>query len=368
VNWITAGARNVSVSYKDEFGCVGKAASTTVNVNGLPTGTLTAPADLTLCKGDGIQLQASGGATYQWYRNGKPEFLATGSSYSAKDSGIYQVEIISAAGCRAMAAGLAPVTYKVIPHPEFQAVPACEGSAAVFTNLSTFSGSGTVTYQWDLGDGTRVASENIEHIYRKGGPYTVVLSAISSACPNAPENISSLIRITSAKPAINYGPIDAAAGKPVTLQARTFGQTYSWSPAAGLSAPDAATTDANLKKETYLTVAITDVGGCVTVDTAWVRVFPGNSIYVPTGFTPNGDGLNDRLYPIMAGFKELKFFRIYNRFGNLVHETNMMGREHGWDGTFKGQLQQSGGYTWALQAVDDQGNVVNKTGICSLLR
>jgi hypothetical protein len=134
-----------------------------------------------------------------------------------------------------------------------------------------------------------------------------------------------------------------------------------------LSDPGSDRTDATLNKDGQFTVTITDIGGCVTVDTVLVRVFPGNSIYVPSAFTPNGDGLNDRLYPVMAGYKELHFFRVYNRLGNLVFETNRMGKEFSWDGTIKGYAQQTGDYIWALQAVDENGHVVNQKGNTTLI-
>ena len=56
-------------------------------------------------------------------------------------------------------------------------------------------------------------------------------------------------------------------------------------------------------------------------------------IYVPNAFTPNKDGLNDLLKPFMIGIRELKYFRIFNRWGQLVFETQ--DPNNGWDGRIK---------------------------------
>jgi gliding motility-associated-like protein len=348
-------------------GCSGRSAGMDLTVNPLPSGKLTSPSDLTLCKGDQISLQVDGGSTYRWMRNGVVDASSTSSDLSARDTGTYSVEISSAAGCRSMATGTAVITYKITPTLDFSFLPACAGSSTVFINGSTFSGGGSINYSWDLGDGASLEGDQAEHIYTQGGEYRVILTATTSVCPSSPEKFAKAVRITSSRPGINYGLTNAVSDKPVTLQARSFGNTYRWAPSQGLSDPGSDRTDATLNKDGQFTVTITDIGGCVTVDTVLVRVFPGNSIYVPSAFTPNGDGLNDRLYPVMAGYKELHFFRVYNRLGNLVFETNRMGKEFSWDGTIKGYAQQTGDYIWALQAVDENGHVVNQKGNTTLI-
>jgi gliding motility-associated-like protein len=89
-------------------------------------------------------------------------------------------------------------------------------------------------------------------------------------------------------------------------------------------------------------------------------------VYVPTGFTPNGDGRNDVLRPYLAAIKELSFFSVYNRWGQLVFTTNQPG--NGWDGTINGIQQPVGTYVWRLKAVDVVGNVYIRQGTTTLIR
>jgi gliding motility-associated-like protein len=73
------------------------------------------------------------------------------------------------------------------------------------------------------------------------------------------------------------------------------------------------------------------------VDTQIVKTLKEVKIYVPTAFTPNNDGRNDYLRPILLGVKQLQYFRVYNRWGQVVY--TMQPNQLGWDGTLNGQQQ-----------------------------
>ena len=89
-------------------------------------------------------------------------------------------------------------------------------------------------------------------------------------------------------------------------------------------------------------------------------------IFVPKAWSPNGDGHNDKLLPLSVCITELKYFRIFNRWGKLMFETNAMG--NGWDGRLKGQLQVLDSYTWTLRAVGADGRDIHRAGNSLLLR
>ncbi|HRF17486.1 MAG TPA: gliding motility-associated C-terminal domain-containing protein, partial [Chitinophagaceae bacterium] len=97
-----------------------------------------------------------------------------------------------------------------------------------------------------------------------------------------------------------------------------------------------------------------------------VRVYKGPDIYVPSGFTPNGDGRNDRFTPFPVGIKSLTYFRIFNRWGQQIFSTNRL--HDGWDGTLNGTAQPSGVYVWMIQAVTDDNRVINKKGTVTIIR
>ncbi|MEI9807624.1 MAG: gliding motility-associated C-terminal domain-containing protein [Bacteroidota bacterium] len=57
-------------------------------------------------------------------------------------------------------------------------------------------------------------------------------------------------------------------------------------------------------------------------------------MYVPNAFTPNYDGRNDEFIPFPVGMKQLNYFRVFNRWGQLLFTTNTLNK--GWDGRFTG--------------------------------
>lgn len=94
-----------------------------------------------------------------------------------------------------------------------------------------------------------------------------------------------------------------------------------------------------------------------------VEFTPG--LYIPTAFTPNGDGLNDLM--MVEGVEVSDFqLQIYNRWGELVFATT--DQTLGWDGTFKGKPAPQGAYHYFVEGTDERGNKIKKTGNFVLLR
>jgi len=97
-----------------------------------------------------------------------------------------------------------------------------------------------------------------------------------------------------------------------------------------------------------------------------VQVVDETIIYVPNAFTPNGDGLNDRLRVRVYGLADQASFVIYDRWGEKVFGTTDLGA--GWDGNYKGSPGPVGTYTWYLTARDVRGAPVNRRGTVTLMR
>ena len=89
------------------------------------------------------------------------------------------------------------------------------------------------------------------------------------------------------------------------------------------------------------------------VDTLSVDLTGKTDIYIPSAFSPNGDGQNDWFFPFgAAGVTGIKAFRIYDRWGNLVFERRDIAPNvptEGWDGTFNNQLLFSGVYVYMVE-------------------
>jgi gliding motility-associated-like protein len=107
--------------------------------------------------------------------------------------------------------------------------------------------------------------------------------------------------------------------------------------------------------------------GCYDTAINNIKVLKSCYIAVPNAFTPNGDGLNDYLYPLNAYKADNLQFKVYNRLGQLVYQSNDWTQK--WDGTINGNPQDAGVYVWTLQYVlRDTGQPVFKKGSSVLIR
>jgi gliding motility-associated-like protein len=172
-------------------------------------------------------------------------------------------------------------------------------------------------------------------------------------------------------------PIQANAGRdtailvnqPLQLNA-TGGSRYEWSPETGLSnaaIPNpVAILDERFTSILYH-VRVYGQGGCYGDDDVLVKVFKtGPEIFVPSAFTPNGDGKNDVLKPITVGISVLKYFSVYNRWGQLLFTTSEIGK--GWDGNFANAQQPAGTYVFMAEGIDYLGKAVFRKGTSVLIR
>lgn len=154
-------------------------------------------------------------------------------------------------------------------------------------------------------------------------------------------------------------------GQPLKLQG-SGAPGYLWNPAFALDRNDIPDPTAVLSQnQTYIMKAFTEEG-CFAYDTINIKVFTTQpDIFVPNAFTPNGSS-NTIFRPIAVGISGIEYFRVYNRNGMLVFNTSQLGK--GWDGTFNGKPQDTGGYVWMVQGTDYTGKLVTKNGTMVLIR
>jgi len=102
-------------------------------------------------------------------------------------------------------------------------------------------------------------------------------------------------------------------------------------------------------KYTITLIATNKSSFCADTAISQIVIHEKELFFIPNTFTPNEDGYNELFVPIIsAGISpEVFIFSIYDRWGELVFETNEL--HHGWDGKYKGKLQQNGVYTWKIQ-------------------
>ena len=175
------------------------------------------------------------------------------------------------------------------------------------------------------------------------------------------------VSIEVPRPGIRYPTEYAVVNYPHQLKARDFGVGVEWNPATFLSSTSSMVPTFNGTTDKLYTIQIETAAGCVTVDTQLVKVFKEVKFYVPTGFTPNQDGLNDYLKPIPVGMKEFRYFRVYNRWGQLVFDMKNNDSK-GWDGMIDGKPQSSQVVVWMAEGVGINNVVYKQKGTCTLIR
>jgi PKD repeat protein len=141
---------------------------------------------------------------------------------------------------------------------------------------------------------------------------------------------------------------------------------FKWSPPTGLNRNDISNPIALLNESiTFIMTAYTEEG-CFATDTVKVKVFKtGPDIFVPNAFTPEREA-NTVFRPLPVGITRLLYFRVFNRWGQLMFSTTQPG--YGWDGRLAGKLQDAGTYAWMVEGVDYTGKSISKKGTMMLIR
>jgi len=156
-----------------------------------------------------------------------------------------------------------------------------------------------------------------------------------------------------------------AAGTEVTISATGAG-TYQWSPNDGIvSCGNCANAVVQPTVTTTYTVTGTDVNGCTGTSSVTITIDNNYAIFIPSAFSPNGDGENDVLYVRGRGIKELKFL-IFNAWGEKVFES--VSPSIGWDGKRHGIDLNSGVFVYQVSGEFYNGQSFKQKGDVTLIR
>ncbi|MEO6490437.1 MAG: PKD domain-containing protein [Ferruginibacter sp.] len=256
------------------------------------------------------------------------------------------------------------VTIKVAPYPDAQVElvpPVCIGFS---TQLTATGGS---IYSWS--PSTYLSSSTIP------GPQvlqplqtTMYVVSVSDTLGCIKVIRDSVLVKVIPKLHVNAGPRDTTIVEGETIRLNATGATtYSWSPSTWLSGTDIANPLSSPDDSISYIVIGTDINGCRGTDTIDLILFHLEAdMYVPTAFTPNNDGTNDVIRPILLGMRSLTYFRVFNRFGELMFETSQ--KEKGWNGIYKGKPQDPATFVWMAEGVTYKGLKRSKKGFVVLIR
>lgn len=176
-------------------------------------------------------------------------------------------------------------------------------------------------------------------------------------------------------------PQDVTIGKgqQITLQATVTGinirpenTVYEWTPSDGLSCTDCAAPQAAPQQTTEYVLKVTNAFGCQGADTILVEVTPELTVYLPTAFSPNGDGKNDVLYiRSNADGANVKILEIFNRWGESVFRSENVAVNNpafGWNGYYNGKLSAVDSYSFYYEVELSDSTVKRDKGTVLIVR
>ena len=221
----------------------------------------------------------------------------------------------------------------------------------------------TQSIQW-FKDGDLVnGATRTDYRVTQSGEYSALLFN-SDGCSLTTEKQA--ITIDDPTQGITYPVQYAVVDLPFDLEARQFGDSVFWSPGTWLNTQASYTPIFDGLSEQLYTIEIRTKSGCVTIDTQMVKTVKGVEVYVPTAFTPNNDGLNDFLRPIVMGIKEIQRFAVFNRWGQLVFDTKT--ERPGWNGLLMGSPMPSQAVVWVFEGIGVDNKKYIRKGTSVLIR
>lgn len=141
---------------------------------------------------------------------------------------------------------------------------------------------------------------------------------------------------------------------------------YKWSPANSVNAPASANPFVTPPNTTLYIVTGYAPGGCAVRDSVRVSVNLHEKVWIPSAFSPNGDGNNDVFRIENLKFQKVSAFSIYDRWGNEVYSAPL--NQNGWDGNYKGGQALLGTYFYYIQLYFPDGKMETYRGDVTLVR
>ena len=356
---INLGAGNYTVTMTDANGCQ-STNSVIVNAANAPTLTITNSQDV-FCFGDTngtATVTVSGGTpgyTYYWSPSAQNSATASGL-----EPGNYTVTVTDNAGCTA-------IEQVTIGEPDQLVATASVldancGEADGEISLNVTGGNGNYTYNWNPSGGTGSIATGLPI-----GTYTVTVTDALGCNTSVSATVLTLVSFNlDASPEVSSIDPGENVGLTLTVEPGVTATTINWTPPTGLSCTDCNNPVASPTVTTTYYVMVISDEGCVAVDSVTVIVNdPCGELFVPTIFSPNGDGLND-LECVMGSCVHSIDFTIYNRWGEAVFHSKDVSQC--WDGTFRGRPVQTGVYVYKLEAMLVTGETVRESGNINVTR
>jgi gliding motility-associated-like protein len=302
--------------------------------------------------------------TVEWIdANGTP--VGNTNTVTGLSAGMYRVIATDAAGCRWEGS-------LTIEEPE----PLSASATVSYANcdvpdsgiITVVPSGGTAPYRFQSGTAAPQNNPRISNLPR--GIYAVNVADANGCRFDLPD-----VEVTPPPVfRLNAGG-DQQIGLGTILQHRVLVSppslplaSITWTPADGLSCTDCLEPEISPVRSTRYQLTVVAENGCVATDELLVEVRSTARVFVPSAFSPNGDGINDRLrYFSDSSIENVSAFRVFDRWGALVYQGE--GKDvPGWDGRIGSQAAPVGSYLYQLRAVLLDGREIQRSGSVMLLR
>lgn len=305
---------------------------------------------ISICDGDSVSLTASGGGSYSWSTSD----TTSGITVSPTSNTTYTVTVAQN-GCTDTASATIIVTNP--PNAGNNGTVFICSNGIAFTALDYLSGIPDDTGFW--------TPNLIGGVFDPGingsGTYTYTVEG-SGGCP---DSTAALIVTIYPAPNANAGVDTMVVPFESISLYGSGGTSYVWSPATGLSCTQCQNPNVSVSSDATYCVTVTDTNGCVNTDCINITMNISGEVWSPTIFSPNGDGLNDIFYIRGPIQEDLFLLRIYNRWGEKVHETS--DPKTGWDGTQNGKPLNTGVVAYIASGISWEGNEFELKGNLTML-
>jgi len=253
-------------------------------------------------------------------------------------TGMYTVTVQDSQGCSITDSIMVNTSVVVLP------IAGPDTSFCTGTGAITLTGTGTaVTFEWFDDLGNQLSTADTVDITTAG---CYVLLATDGLCTNT----DTICVTVNALPIVDAGTDQTVPTGTSTVigGSPTTDATFNviWIPSIYLDDTSAHNPNVvSIDSATSYIVMVTDSNGCVGYDTVLVDVYP--DVFIPSGFTPNGDGLNDDWeLDYMDQFPEVEI-EVYNRWGQQLFYNQ--GYTQRWDGTYNGKDLPEGTYYYVIK-------------------
>ena len=322
-----------------------------------PTVTVTQPTCTTPTGSIVITSSTSG---LEFSLDGGPYGVYPSSGYTATP-GTHKLSVKNSSGCTAttdVVVNAAPAA----PSAPTVAItqPTCSTpTGSIVVTSSTMSGS---TYSIDNG----LSYVNTNTFTGLGAGTYMVRVQYPNGCIS-PATTCIIIQPPSFKVDLFADQVQVVQGAVVNFRTssnKSF-SVISWKPNQVFNYQNTSTQSIRVDSTLDVVVIAKSNEGCLDTAAVKVVVAPVNDIYIPSAFTPNGDGKNDILRILGPGIQELDF-KIFNRWGQLIFSTTDVRK--GWDGTLGGKTQPGDVYVYTIKIKKADGSIINRRGTVTLIK